>query len=456
MFTIMKSIRRLVLIAFLPMGCLCAQTCEKRIGDLITQEDWIGLDKEYSLKKDSIKAPGVRLMAKSLLDVYFNRPDEAINSIDTLLTKYGNEIGLRNAVGMFRYRISQMAVQRRYSMIIYALDEFLKRFSNRLSPNDLTDFCNMQKYFQPLCALKSLKIVRGNHDVEIPFGMMGMNYAITDEEKKTEYYDASIGLLKVKIHDEEYVFLLDTGSEISCIFRNTAEKLELTYLQDSVNMFGVKTVQGKIAMLDSLSLGGLSVYNLMVTVGDNPLAERESSLVKKEDIEKHLHGILGLDVIRRLGEMQIYPHDRRIVIPIEETPLPATGHNLFVNANNNLIIRAYNESYPITFYFDTGNTDSGMFKPYYLKNKTEIDGRFKKMNGFNFGMGGSKTNTIYLIPSFNLTIGSTSFSLNNLSIHTQDVFAREPPTDGTLGMDFILNFNKVTLNMNKMFIVLEK
>lgn len=451
-----KSIKWLALITFFPMGCLCAQTCEKRIGDLITQEDWIGLDKEYSLKKDSIKVPGVRLMAKSLLDVYFNRPDEAINSIDTLLTKYGNEIGLRNVVGMFRYRISQMAVQRRYSMILYALDEFLKRFSNRLSPDDLTDFCNMQKDFQPLCTVKPLKIVRSKHDIKIPYGTMKMNYTINDEEKEIEYYSASVGLLKVKIHDEEYVFLLDTGSETSCIFKNTAKKLELTYLQDSVNLFGVKIAQGKIAMLDSLSLGDLSVYNLMVTVGNNPVAERESSLVKKEDIEKHLHGILGLDVIRHLGEMQIYPHDKRIVIPADETVLPATGHNLFVNANNNLIIRAYNECYPITFYFDTGNTDSGMFKPYYLKNKTEIDGKFKRMNGFNLGTGGSKTNAIYLIPSFNLTIGNTSFSLNNLSVHTQDVFIREPLTDGTLGMDFILSFNKVTLNMNKMFIALEK
>lgn len=452
----MKSIRRLVLIAFFPMGCLCAQTCEKRIGDLITQEDWIGLDEEYSLKKDSIKAPGARLMAKSLLDVYFNRPDEAVNSIDALLSKYENEIGFRNVVAMFRYKISQLAVQRRYNTILSELDGFLKRFANRLSRDELADFLNMQKNIQPLCAAEPLKIVKPNHDIEISFGTMTMNFTITGEDKKIEYHDTTMGLVKVKIQGKEYVFIIDTGSETSCIFKNTAKDLDLTYLQDSVNLFGVKIAQGKIAMLDSLSLGDLSISDLMVTVGDNPVAERESSLIKKEDIEKHLHGILGLDVIRRLGEIQIYPHDRRIVIPIEETPLPATGHNLFVNANNNLIIRAYNESYPITFFFDTGNTDSGMFKPYYLKNKTEIDGRSKRMNGFNFGMGGSKTNTIYLIPSFNLTIGSTSFSLNNLSIHTQDVFAREPPTDGTLGMDFILNFNKVTLNMNKMFIALEK
>jgi len=456
MFIIMKRFKWFVLIAFFPMAYLNAQNCDIHFRDMINRNEWFTLDKEYALRKDSIKAPELRLWAKSLLNTYFNRPDSAINSIGCLLANYEDKIGFYNVVGMFRYKLSQLAVQRRYNVILEELDKFLNKFSAHLSLEDLNLFRDMQKDYKALRAAKSPKIVKLYRNIEIPFGTLNINFTITKEDKNVEHSNALIGLVKVKIHGKTYVFVLDTGSETTCIFDHTAKQLGLCYLQDSINLLGVKKAFGMAAMLDSLSLSGLSISDLMITIEDNPFLKMADSQSQKADIEQHLHGILGLDIIRRLGELQLYPYDRKIVIPAKETDLPEAGRNMFMSVNNYLVIRAYNKSRSMAFHLDTGSTDSKLFKSYYLKNKIEIDGKLKKMNEFSGGIGGSKTNCVYLMPSLNLTVGLTSFSLNNLSINTQNPYAIEFPTDGSLGMDFIMSFNKITLNMNKMFIVLEK
>jgi len=65
--------------------------------------------------------------------------------------------------------------------------------------------------------------------------------------------------------------------------------------------------------------------------------------------------------------------------------------------------------------------------------------------------------TTFKMPSLTLSVGETSFSLENLDILTESLFYfGDPASDGALGMDFIRKFSKVTLNLNKMFIKLEE
>lgn len=70
-----------------------SQSADERIGTLINQSDWFGLEETYPVLKDSMQAEFLKLMSEIMIDYYFNRPDEAIDGIRKLLTNHQAEIG---------------------------------------------------------------------------------------------------------------------------------------------------------------------------------------------------------------------------------------------------------------------------------------------------------------------------------------------------------------------------
>lgn len=58
-----------------------SQSADERIGTFLNQADWFGLEKNYPILKDSMQADFLKLMSEALIGYYFNRPDEALQSI---------------------------------------------------------------------------------------------------------------------------------------------------------------------------------------------------------------------------------------------------------------------------------------------------------------------------------------------------------------------------------------
>lgn len=77
-----------------------SQSADERIGTLINQSDWFGLEENYPILKDSMQVDFLKLMSEIMIDYNFNRPDKAISGIRKLLTNHQNEIGGSNVLGM--------------------------------------------------------------------------------------------------------------------------------------------------------------------------------------------------------------------------------------------------------------------------------------------------------------------------------------------------------------------
>lgn len=77
-----------------------SQSADERIGTFLNQADWFGLEKNYPILKDSMQADFLKLMSEALIGYYFNRPDEALQSIHKLLVNHQAEIGGQNALNM--------------------------------------------------------------------------------------------------------------------------------------------------------------------------------------------------------------------------------------------------------------------------------------------------------------------------------------------------------------------
>lgn len=434
-------------------GHLHAQSYDNCIKELVREKEWFALEKEYPRLEDSIVAPDLEWVAKAMIDIRFNQSRKAIASIDTLLYKYKDIIGFNNSVYLFRYKLALMEEEGEYGDVADELSNFMDQVAAILPQEELRWFEKQYELYNRLRYVDKPKILKPGKDVIIPFGKMEMYFENHHNEDTIQRPASILGVVKIHIQGNEYMFILDTGAERTTVFTHTASQLDLEILIDSISLSGIGLSEGKLAFLDSISLGEVTFTNSLIFITDNFL--NETYLFKKGNIENSIHGILGIDFIKRIGEVQLYPGYRKIVLPMQESQLPASGRSIYLDERKHIIVKAFEREYPIMFHLDTGNSTSNLFKTYYISNREQIESNLQQEFHSNFGIGGKKSDTIYLKPSMTLLIGDTLFSLEDIPIYTANFFMEDPEADGSLGMDFLTQFCKIILNLNSMFIHLD-
>ena len=370
-----------------------------------------------------------------MLKIKFNQTNAANSSITALFNKYQHEIGFDNIVKLLHYKIYLLDQLGEYETAVNELKNFLDNVSHLLSKEELKLFKEKYSVYNSLRHQKKPTIFKPETDVEIPFGTLDIDLTFKNKEEILQKDTLTYGIVKVSIQEKEYIFLFDTGCEKTCIFNNISNDINLHYLVDSINVIGTGIVQGRGAMLDSISLGEITLCNSIIAVTDNVM--KVPGAYSDKTVES-IQGVFGMDFIKRLGEIQLYQHDRKIIIPQKESELPVFGRNIMIDDNNRPIIKAFNEDDLTSFLFDAGSNSNHMYKSYYLKNKDEIETKLDKGTGYSTAVGTPfSIYTSYKIPSFSLSIGETSFSLKNLDVFTERSFMEDPIADGTLGMDFV-------------------
>lgn len=94
----MKKI--LLLLAILISLPAFSQSADERIGRLLNESDWFGLEKIYPTVKDSMQVDFLKLMSEIMIDYNFNRLNAATTGINKLLADHQHEIGGSNALNM--------------------------------------------------------------------------------------------------------------------------------------------------------------------------------------------------------------------------------------------------------------------------------------------------------------------------------------------------------------------
>lgn len=83
------SERLLVVVSFI----LVSQNADERIGAILNRADRFEQERTCPILGDSMKVDFLKLMSKTLIGYYFNRPDKTLESIDKLLVDCRSEIG---------------------------------------------------------------------------------------------------------------------------------------------------------------------------------------------------------------------------------------------------------------------------------------------------------------------------------------------------------------------------
>lgn len=413
-----------------------AQDSDQRIGDLINQADWFGLEEEYPKVADQLQSVAVKALSEVLIGAYFNKPEETILLIDSLLEHNQEELGfpiVSSLVGLRGKLLGELGL---YEQCADELYDFLNKIQVFARKEDFPSHQQLADYYNVLRNEEPLSISRPNQATEVP---------ITIEE-------AGRGVLMfipVRVHGKTYKFIFDTGAGSTFVSKRLADEIGIRIVRDSLHIAGVfGTGVGKGGVLDSMEVGNIVFRNAIVTIAEpNPAV----------DTVYQVDAVLGTDFMRLVGQVDIYPNDKKIVFPIKKSSLPATGRNMWMY-DGALRLKVFSGEERLRFVFDTGNVRADMFYPYYQKHKEWIDKEGVNETITGGGFGGVRSLEVLRLSSIPMRIGSTSFEIKDIQVEY------EPPTeksfqdgeDGSLGMDFINLFQRVVINFDDMFLELDR
>ena len=410
-----------------------AQEADQRIGNLVNQADWFTLDEEYPKLKSEMQSVMLKKLAEVLINMYFNNSAEALVLIDSLVMHHQNELGFEATSNMIVVKSKILGDHGRYAESADNAINFLNQIKSFSKVENFPAHVAIAEYYNEIRNEKAPEIIRPNENTEIPMYIEKVGKGV-------------LIFVPVTIREKIYRFIFDTGAERTFVSERFANEIGLRIVSDSISITGVETAYGKSGIIDSLVIGNIIFKHPIITIAPpNPAI----------DTLYQVDAVLGMDFIRRVGETQIFPKEKKILFPEKQTELPKTGRNLLI-VNMQPYLKTFSNSQRLVFHFDTGNNGAGLFFPYYLKNKEYVEKYGVKDTIIGGGFGGIRMVEGYRLLQIPLQIGSTKTELANIAVSTKSVTNMQQQEDGSLGMDFIQLFQKVTINFDKMFVDVEK
>ena len=225
-----------------------AQVADMRVGELLNSSDWFTLEKEYPLLKDSVQTPLLGLMSEALLGYYFNRPDETLACVDSLLRYHQEELGLDNITSMLMVRSATEAKRGNYAVAADVLKDFASQLRAQGVEMDYTPIDKAVQHYNYSRNYLPMSVERPEGDVVIA---MANDNIVLKIENDTVPRGTTLQV-PVVVGGKEYQAIFDTGSGSTFMSAAFAEKVGVNVVADSFLIQGGRQVYGYWGFMDSM------------------------------------------------------------------------------------------------------------------------------------------------------------------------------------------------------------
>lgn len=426
-----------VLVFFVyPFQSVDAQEADQRIGDLINQCDWFRLEEEYPKVADQVQTIAVKALAEVMIDVYFNKREEAVSLIDSLVVHHQDDLGFPNVSSLIALHAKLKGEMGRYAESADELYSFLKQIQAFAKKEDFPSHRQLADFYNTLRNEAAPSVSRPDKDTELPLTIEKAGRGV-------------LMFVPVRVHGKTYKFIFDTGAASTFLSKRLADEMNVRIVRDSLYIAGAFDVgTGKSGVLDSMEIGDIVFRNAIVAIADpNPAV----------DTVYQVDAVLGTDFMCLTGQVDVYPKEKKVVFPMKKTPLPDTGRNMWMY-DGGLRLKVFSGDERLRFTFDTGNARADLFYSYYQKHKEWIDQEGVKDTIFGGGFGGVRTLEVLRLQSIPMRLGKTSFDMKDIQVECNEPVLQgsQNTEDGSLGMDFMNLFHRVTINFDSMFLDVER
>lgn len=254
-----------------------------------------------------------------------------------------------------------------------------------------------------------------------------------------------IGLIEIPLqsHTQTVSAIFDTRANISSITRSYAEKLHLHLMdvqyREGSSITGDQFTVG-LGVADSLYIGQVLVRHAIFQV-------MPDSILYLAPIHVQLNIIVGMTIIADLQEVQVY-NDGRMVIPA--LPTPGDLHNMAFDGLDPVLLLPSRED-TLLYHFDSGAGSTILYATWFNAHRAAVlRSAIKTKTGFG-GAGGTETKDIYLLPSFQLSFGGKTVTMDSVSILTEKITPAER-FYGNIGQDFMQQFKEFTFDFRYMYV----
>lgn len=407
-----------------------AQQEDVMVGSLINAGDWFELERAYPNIKDNVQTPLLKQMAEVLLAANFNRPDELRSKLPTLIAEHQSEIGFEGVCNMVVMGATVEGFNGNYVVAADMIENIVDAVKSAGGSLENSGMEELLAYYDAMRHLPAPILEKPNTDIIIPFS----------EISDTLLY------VPVTINEKAYDFIFDTGASTSLISYNLAKEIGAEIIGNSMYVGGA-TGGGDLqrAFIKEMNIGAISYKNVLTFVDSNPTPEEVSISVD---------AILGMDFIKRLGEVQIDMLNKTLIVPSKKTALPEYGSNIHLDQNI-LVVEVFdNNEHRMTFTLDTGHSGADLSELWYSKNAGTLSDLPTETQN-SWGHGGKLCREIVRVDEYTLTIGERLITLRDIPAFTPTENIVTSQRYGNLGMGLLKRCEKVTINFETMFVKIE-
>lgn len=415
-----------------------AQTADERVAHLMNQNDWTGLDREFKVSKDSL-SPLLHDFAKALLAHTFNRPDEAIGSIEELLKQHQAEMGSDNVINMVGCLAKNIAKLGRYKEAADMMENLYQQLkAGGAEDAGIAPYQRLINEYRALAECgELLQCSKPDKDITIPF--------LIDSVGKDQYAIR----FQCQLNGKEKNFILDTGAGVNVVSPEVAKAYNMKMLDAPIVATGIQTTQGTLAIAEELRFGEITLRNVPFYVLDMKTGHPEA-----DKAMQHLNAIIGIPIINKLQEVQLDFAHNRMIVPQKLTPNPFKTPNLSLEAYDIMALEVLCNKEILKLTFDTGAGYSALSREYFDRHKEyiEVIGQKDSIRGAGFG-GFNDYHPVYKMPDFCMQIGNAKGCIPAITIETTTLQgASRAGKDGLFGMNLFRAFSKMTINLKEMYV----
>lgn len=429
-----------------------AQTADQHIGTLINESNWFELKQTMDeTPRDSV-SPLLYQMGTALTAHYFNRPDSACTAIGTLLNEHQAEMGGQNSVHMVSLMATNLTRCGRYeeaAALMQSLAEQLQAqgvdTATTAAIRKAADVYAMYAHESPLC--------RQLH----PAGEYHIPFTFNDDMHQGYKKQGHFLMLDARINDTSEPVVFDTGAGMNIISSNQAEACGLRLTDITIDMQGIGTQQGRIALADTLRIGPMAWQNVPFLIVDTRTGDAEA-----DSVGGLLQPVIGLPIMLSMKEVQFDFEHRELVIPATPTPNPMNSSNLLRTDSEGLRVESRDdEGHPMYMHLDTGSYGSDLTARWYAAHRTQVEAQGQPDSLRMAGIGGVSRQKTYRIPHLTYRIGQGEATIEDVHVSTGlDLRTGQPvgemfgvgDIDGIIGLGLLEHFRRVTLNLEEMYL----
>ena len=419
------------------VGIVCslsawAQSADSRAADCLSGSRWFDLHDVYAADSAQM-SPFIRQFARTMVSQMFNRPQQACDDILALVRGYQQQLGGTNACSMLLLladNYSRMGDNARAAATVRSLAD---QMEGKADSATVAQMRGKERLYSALSALRVNETDTASHTLPFTY---------------TELGDTAQQLMVVggSVNGRKAGLIFDTGAAYNVITPEMARRYRLRIIDADIEVSGTRLMGGKMAVADVLTIGSLTVRNVVFAVLDMTAGNERARRVAQQ-----ISLVIG-QPLQLFGSYTIDFASRQIHLTHQSRRFGAAP-NLFFNKVPYVAVTR--DSLRMAMALDTGAATSSLDNAYYKAFAADVAREGKWELAATMGVGGISYNSVFRMPAVALSIGDTPFTLHRVAVTALSPHNRLTQGYGRLGIDFMRQWSSVTIDNVNMTIRLQ-